>query len=213
MGYDMTIENPTEAEDVGLEVATALFYSAVKERDALDAPHDDPAWIALQERVTAASKAMGQTNTSYFRLNIWGMGRYREAMHTLGMLVLDNDHPSFPDLPDGVTWEDVEIVEYPDQHEGEIPKPEAVAHHKANEAVLAWHMEPALGIEIHKFGSNDDWLVTPAEIRAALAAYRRADLPQIETALASAGIKDASDWGRWIDYLTRAEQQGGFRVA
>jgi hypothetical protein len=212
MGYDMTIENPDSTEDAGLAAAKQEFNATVAEREQLNVKHDDPAYQAAQAKVDEAYKAMSAAHTTYFRLNIWGMSRYCDAMYDLGMVIAGNGHPPFPKLPDGITWEDVEAVEYPADHEGETAKPEAVAHHAAHEAVLAWHAGEPQGIELHKFGSNDDWLVTPDEIAAALAAYRKHDPQRVDIALTEAGIDDRDYWDRWIGYLTRAQGQGGFRV-
>lgn len=75
-------------------------------------------------------------------------------------------------------------------------------------AVAAWHAEPPTGIPDHKIGgTNDGWIVTPAEIRAALAALAA----QPEEAKAGT-FAEHPRWDEWVDHLTRAAAHGGFRV-
>jgi len=69
--------------------------------------------------------------------------------------------------------------------------------------------EPVTGMPIRKFCSNDDWLVHPEEIRAALAKAKRErivkeqDWPEAEANVF---------WGEWLDWLAKAAEYGGFRV-
>jgi hypothetical protein len=208
MGYDMYIEQPlTDDEAKARDAARAHLESLTRPYDLPEGAERE----AAQKLWDEAWRAFGDTEVNYFRLNIWGMGRYRVAMHALGMVV-ENQHPPFPQLPDGITWDDVEVVEYPEEHEGETPKPEAVAHHQAMEAVLAWHSDEPKGIEVHKFGTNDNWNVTPEEIAAALDAYHDKTPEQVAAVLAECGITERDYWDRWIAWLTRAQGMGGFRV-
>lgn len=177
-----------------------------------------PGYEAAQQKVDAAYEALQATDVSYFRLNIHGMGVYRTVMDALGMLVTGYPQPSFPELPDGVTWEDVDAAveeANPGAGDGLPVKAAAAVYVKELDAHLAWHPEPASGIAAHKFGSNDGWLVTPAEIEAALAAYRTHSAPQVMTLLGAA-LGDEGDshsyWIEWITYLERARVRGGFKV-
>ncbi|MFD1656964.1 hypothetical protein ACFSL4_01620 [Streptomyces caeni] len=156
---------------------------------------------------TPEGEAAPDGDTSYFRLNIWGMSRYREIMHQLGMVAVDYQQPNFPELPDGIDWEDVSAVRYP---EGQQPvKPEAVTFAKTIDEHLAWHPDPPFGIALHKFGSNDGWLVTPQEIAAALEAYRTHSGDEVKVIVGAEGL---DYWLKWIAYLERAQHRGGFRV-
>jgi hypothetical protein len=83
-----------------------------------------------------------------------------------------------------------------------------------------------VGIPVHKLGSNDGWLVTEAECRGALAAWRQ----YVDDTLRSweqSGDEDEKDesdvaaemdaqepeyWLRWINFLAVAAVNGGFRV-
>lgn len=149
------------------------------------------------------------SDNSYFRLNIWGMGRFREFMDRLGMVSTDYPLAPWPEKPDSIDWEDVSAVRYPEDYEGQQPvKPDAVAFAKTIEVHLAWHPDPPFGIALHKFGSNDGWLVTPEEIAAALESYRTHSGNEVKVI-----VGDALDrWIKWITYLERAQLHGGFRV-
>lgn len=62
----------------------------------------------------------------------------------------------------------------------------------------------AVGIPLHKLSPNDGWVVTPAEIAAAL-----------EQAPASATGEDGEalvSWPEWIDFLRGACRHDGFEV-
>ncbi|MFD4394384.1 hypothetical protein [Kitasatospora sp. NPDC058478] len=73
-------------------------------------------------------------------------------------------------------------------------------------AVLTASIPNPAGIPRHKLATGDGWLVTPAEITAALAAYQRA--PHDERTAVSALI---DDWDRWIEVLHIAGDHAGFR--
>lgn len=59
----------------------------------------------------------------------------------------------------------------------------------------------------HKLCSNDGWLVTPAEIEAALSM-----LPIVDGKYGFPQQDEAPWFGSWINYLARAKSMGGFRV-
>jgi hypothetical protein len=69
--------------------------------------------------------------------------------------------------------------------------------------------QPVLGIPRHKFSSNDGWLVTPAQIAAALDIYRSRTAEEVAAVMEP---KDRDIWGKWIDFLDYAKDRGGFRV-
>lgn len=125
---------------------------------------------------------------SYFRLNIFGMQRYREYMADLEMIhqvgyehamqllnSCGDDDPTEDDYEDALRW-----------------APEAPA-------ICAW-----------KLGSNDGWLVTPIECLGAIKAWESHGSPN---PLAEDGeAAEANYWNQWIDFLRRAAVNGGFRV-
>ncbi|MEU7400737.1 hypothetical protein [Streptomyces sp. NPDC044948] len=148
-------------------------------------------------------------DSGYFRLNIWGMSRYAQLMEQLGMVATDYPLAPWPEKPDGIDWEDVSAVRHPEDCEGQEPaKPEAVAYSKTLDEYLAWHPDPPLGIALHKFGTNDGWLVTPEEIATALESYRTHSGEEVKALLAG----ELDYWLKWIAYLERAQRCGGFRV-
>ncbi len=89
------------------------------------------------------------------------------------------------------------------------------------------------GIQAHKLASNDGWLVSATEIRAALRTYdgitrervvevifadpSNDGVPQIVIDFVGVRSKDEREadvayWDRWIAFLRRAAENGGFRV-
>lgn len=140
-----------------------------------------------------------------YRFNASSMGPAKAAMDRLGMLSHDHEAP-WPRLEDfGLTTAEV----YAAQGPGAPERPETVrAYLAAQAAAFEWQAEQPTGIPEYKIGhGNDGWLVTPAEIRAALTALEG----QPESAKAGT-MAEEPRWDEWIDYLRRAEAHGGFRV-
>ncbi|MEV7177433.1 hypothetical protein [Kitasatospora sp. NPDC093679] len=138
-----------------------------------------------------------------FRFDMSSMGPALRAMDRLGMLSYGHEPPAWPKSADfGLTSAD--FVGAADGRVSETMR----TYEAACRAVAAWHAEPPTGIPDHKIGgTNDGWIVTPAEIRAALAALAA----QPEEAKAGT-FAEHPRWDEWIDYLTRAAAHGGFRV-
>lgn len=73
-------------------------------------------------------------------------------------------------------------------------------------------------IPIHKFGSNDDWIVTPTECTAALTKARSASDRAIRLAFQVSGATDwdpadiARSWQSWLTFIEGAASHGGFSV-
>ena len=155
----------------------------------------------------------------YFRLNIWGMGRYRDLMEKFGMVFEDDPCPPFPEAEDyGVYWDDVYALKYPEAYpDHKWTDDRRTAAKKAledTEAVLRFHgRTDTPGIPLHKFSSNDGWHVLPAECEAAVRAWQAAaatDHGALEAVTESSG--DADYWLKWIGYLSAAARHGGFEV-
>jgi hypothetical protein len=144
---------------------------------------------------------------SYFRLNIWGMGEYRQSMHTAHMLFLDADG-SYPDHA---------AFDVPRDGEGRLVE-DSDEYQAYREAVTAYieHDHGRVGIPAHKLGSNDGWLVTPAECQGALEAWEQyVDDEHEGDYAAAAEVMDPNEpgyWLRWIQFLRVASDSGGFRV-
>lgn len=193
-----------------------------------------PEFITAQDAVEAALTAVDDARTSYFRLNIWGMGRFVRAMWDLGMMFDAGGHPAWPKREEyGLSDEEYDAYEnedwyreHPEHRPGGADGAKAVEragareayqrHEKAQNAVLRWHGDGA-GIPDHKFGTNDGWVVTPEECRQALDAYLRVlddgnDGDRVGAVLAKNGVENRGYWERWIAYLNSAITHGGFEV-
>lgn len=185
MGYDMYHENKPAAEVAAYDQKQAAFQEAVRARDALE---DGPEREEAQKRVQEAYDAMSEAEPFYFRLNIFGMHRYMGGMDELGMLDWEAREPDFGTLP---------------ERQGE----EDEAYEEAVEALVTRTAERPRGLPGYKFGTNDGWLVAPAEIEAALKDYKRPDADFF----ARHEIEE-DYWDEWIQFLRRAVERGGFRV-
>ncbi|MFJ9179400.1 hypothetical protein [Streptomyces sp. NPDC102360] len=208
MGYDMTIERTPPEEAARALDAQAAFHTAARRRDALRLSCDHPDYAAAQAEVERAYDAMYAVDTAYFRLNIWGMSRFRELMDQLGMVVSDYGVPPWPHEPEGVTWDEIDAAQNGNGASKSPARPEVVTYLKQCEAHVTWHPEPAFGMALHKFASNDGWLVTPEEIEAALVGYRTHAGSEVKVIVGD----DVDYWLEWIAYLERAQHRGGFRV-
>ncbi len=142
----------------------------------------------------------------YFRLNIWGMGRYCEYMTERGMVFEAGQHPAWPEGNNDL----LDRLKYPEFYPDEPPltadeMQRAKEYRAANDAVLAWHGPEVPGIPMHKFSTNDGWLVLPAECEAAWRIGKDKPAPE--------GDEEKQEyWGKWLDYLHRAASHGGFEV-
>lgn len=247
MGYDMHWKQKDASEVAAVEAARKEFDAAVAERNELpkeeagsfnaEKAKETGDWEAhevydgrterfrqAQDRVHAAYEAMGQAEVSYFRLNIFGMSKWRQAMSTLGMAFEAGEVPQYPE-PEryGLSGDELDEFLYGDEDNN----PAAVSTLNAlkrkgaekwtaeRDRVLAWHGPDTPGIPLHKFGSNDGWLVLPAECQAALEVYQG----QLEK-LGEEGLHAMLDaleinrgyWGQWVAYLNGAISHGGFEV-
>jgi hypothetical protein len=158
-----------------------------------DLDHKDP----VRDQAFAKYQDARAKEQNYFRLNIFGMGDFRNVMFDMGMLNTD-PAPAWPDTPEGVDWDKY--------HEDESSYPE---YRAAHDAVIGF-IGPSPGISAHKFGSNDGWHVQPIEIKEALAAYQNycdggGPLPF--------GDPDRDAYfDEWIEFLRHTQEHGGFKV-
>lgn len=191
MGYDMYVINQPQRI---LEIRERLYGAGERadgaERRAL-----------LEEQW----KLEDETN-SYFRLNIWGMGEYREVMERIGMLEWEESEPPFPDP----AHYEIPMMKTVDGYENyDEDSPEYAAYRVALRVKLS-HGTVGV-IPGHKLCSNDGWIVTPEECEAALETYREylAEGHSIEALLSDGNIKS---WQEWIKFLETAATAGGFEV-
>lgn len=205
MGYDMYWRKVDPAETEAVEAARKVAYAAASTRD----------------QVSAAVRDLAEAEKSYFRLNIRGMARFCDLMEHLGMAFEDDPHPPFPKAEDyGITWDDAWAAASPEDYPGyEWTDSRLVAALKvveASNAVLAFHgRTDTPGIPLHKFSSNDGWVVLPVEAESAVRIWQKfvADEGE-EKALAVVGehVSDTAYWLKWIAYLAGAARHNGFEV-
>jgi hypothetical protein len=172
-------------------------------------------------------------NGEYFRLNIWGMGEYRKRLWEDDMLV--DVGSKWPDATEfgvaehdenGYTrffpWVD-ELYEYTDgsdiNHE-DVPEHitdaqvQAFENYQAAENSVRFdsYQDEPEGIPVYKLGSNDGWLVTPDEIRAA---FKNKDIDELRLAKEQADYEKDDDESYWLAFLIwmyESIDEGGFRV-
>lgn len=173
MGYDMYMENVHDARLREQEERYERLYEQV-----LQYRHDD----RTAEAEAARQTWLNATRPTYFRLNIFGMGPFRDAMAALGMgEYTDRKWPSGQD-------------------------------DAAVEAFRSDTLHPVTGIRLDKFCSNDGWLVVPEEIRVALATHDALDGKVRDRVVQRHGIDPAlwTAWLTFL--RDSAEKAEGFRV-
>ncbi|MFC6883464.1 hypothetical protein [Actinomadura yumaensis] len=220
MGYDMYWCEVSDEEKTLVNEASKVCGDAVCVRDALpkEERYRSERYRAAQERVEEAYANLRAVETSYFRLNIWGMDKWRGLMGTFRMTFSAGPHPSFPrrgdyDLTDEQYWaydDSSSEVTLTDEQ-----RKQCRAYEEAIDKVLAWHGPEVPGIPIHKFCSNDGWHVVPAECEAAVRAFKRYredyGKDAVQTVLKTAEA-EPDYWDKWIAYLEGAAKHGGFRI-
>lgn len=181
---------PPEGEATAYRTTRSAFDAAVAARDALRLPVRHPEYQAAQALVARTYDAMQEVDTSHFYLNVWAMTECRDLMNHFGMLSAAPP-PSLPSIA------------------ADCAATESAQPYDVNLAEQS-PVELPTGISVYKLSAAGGLLVTPAEIRTALAAYEstRAANP----ALLSEIVDEAHWWPEWIDYLRRAAEQGGFRA-
>lgn len=214
MGYDMSmIENDTSM-DTEHAKARDDFNAACMARNACQL--HTPEWEAAQLVVEEAGERMYATDLNYFRLNIFGMSKMRESMHRLGMLATEYDGPRWPNPADfGIEGDD--YWDYQERREingGPQPGEEHLEKFfQAQEEHLSWSPPDEPGLPVHKFGSNDGWVVTPRDIAGALALLDKADPKEVEAVRAEWARDDGTNgFDDWIEFLKRAGKLSGFAV-
>lgn len=199
IGYDMTVVNKDPEED-GLFLAVEFDFRE-KVRTRYDRPRQATEWLALQEAIESSLWELEKAEASAFCLSVWEMSLARTLMDDLGMLDMTVTTPgNLSPERYGVTAEmqEIDFDEFPEP----LMPVELRAYRAVRTKALDGAVEAPQGIPFYKLGSNDGWLVTPEEIRAALAACPDAagKYPEIEW------------WKPWVEYLAYAAEHGGFRV-
>lgn len=246
MGYDMSTRGTIPGEAEALAALNGPYTAALAARDArmaligreaaqgsyqegIDADkflwggtfaNADPEYAAAQAEVMRLSDEQDKARRSYFRLNVWGMARYRDVMEAVGMGFWA-EHPAWPDAEEfGFTtrehgWAAQEVMRegngdlaYDHGYEGvtvtEDDLEKAKRWQAAVDNVRSAHPAEIPGIPLVKFTSNDGWVVTPAECRSALELFGRfiaagyAMDPRKEHDLALSSYRKADDAERKI---------------
>jgi hypothetical protein len=142
------------------------------------------------------------------------MWRYACFMRRHGMAFDDQATPRWPEPARfGVTDDQVWAANNPQEYKDEFAKltseqlEKIKAYNAADEQVRSWHgMKDVPGIPLHKFSTNDGWIVLPVECRAAVEIWKKAGRP----------VPKASDggkhWPAWIAFLEGAARHDGFEV-
>lgn len=176
MGYDMRwLHTPPEVTEQ-VKAVRARFDAACNARDAL--PKDTPERTAAQELVHDTYYEMQRLDVSYFRLNISGMGEARDELLPVEVVIeADRGMPPKPedfglsDYPN-VRWDD-DLAGWTTDDDANQPVNPIGQQRAYLEAIREWRdgLLPGdtHGIPLYKFGSNDGWLVAPAEIRTGIA--------------------------------------------
>ncbi|MFJ7912913.1 hypothetical protein [Kitasatospora sp. NPDC096204] len=140
-----------------------------------------------------------------YRFDLSGMGLAKRATDRLG--TLSHGHEPLPLPLPRIEGFGLTAADFAAEPGGEV-SPAVLAFRAACRAVSGRQAERPTGIPDYRIGgTNDGRLVTPAEIRAALAALAA------QPASARAGtFAGTPHWEEGVDYLTRAAAHGGFRV-
>lgn len=190
-GYDMTIRGNVN-DEAALVTLRAEFETAIAHRNSFPKEaqgtftegvddkfgaifgatyaNADPEYANAQAEVMRISDEIDRANVSYFRLNIWGMARYRDTMEAVGMGYWPEDYPDWP-KPEafGITGADLDI--HRGHVEGELTDIQVKGcedFEREIEYVRSAHPGETPGIPLVKFTSNDGWHVTAVECRSAL---------------------------------------------
>lgn len=231
MGYDMrTIQGKTEEEELRSRQAREAADQAIAERNALD--RMSPEYAEVQKHVSDLLDVWYATDVTYFRYNVWNMGRCCRTMDSFGMLKEDRGEKlAWPEPPtelgseeyldhyyeslrdDYPSWDDV-IKQDP-----ELDKVEGLKeYHERTWEILSRHCPDEPGINYVKFTSNDGWVVTPGEAKSAADLYHRTPEERKMEVFAGMATSDnsAQDWRdwfeRWVKWLEFSATRGGFRV-
>ncbi|MFE9770626.1 hypothetical protein ACFYOV_02870 [Streptomyces sp. NPDC005931] len=153
--------------------------------------------------IQTADGRPAEGDENYFRFAWTAMPRTLDAMNNFGMLV-ELPVPAYPELSAyGLTREDFQPGTQRDQATAT-----RIAEYRAAYLAVkdASESEPK-GIPAYKLRYNDGFLVTVAEITAALTTYEAH--PHVD--IAEMPVGDPT-WRLWVNFLRRAKEHGGLRT-
>lgn len=239
MGYDMVLVNdPTDHAALNqalLDVKRAkalLDELPSEERGEINIARmrelgcsyaDSRAWdgrskeyARRSEILYAAHNRVDRERKNYFRLNVYGMMECRRLMSEFGMVQATAEpRPSWPAPDDFGITDSSELDEmrarFYNGKDAYVPD-NYRSYFAAQDAVRSWTPSGVLlGIQLEKLCSNDGWLVTPEECRAAVKAYEQNYKPDAGLSR-TLSDEEAGWWPSWIEWLRLAADNGGFRV-
>ncbi|MEW2117711.1 hypothetical protein AB0945_21470 [Streptomyces sp. NPDC005474] len=140
---------------------------------------------------------------NYFRFALTALPRTLDAMKNFGMLV-ELPVPSYPELS---AYGLAGVNLRPGTKYDESTANRVAEFRAAYQAVKDASEPVPTGIPRYKIDSNDGFLVTVAEITAALATYDA----HPSVAIAEMPVGDPT-WGNWIAFLRHAQAHGGLRT-
>jgi len=229
-----TIPKEEQGQYTREEFDTSIFWNSAPANasDRYKAAH------ALQERLY---RQMYEAEPWYHRRNTSGMSLLCRVMHRLDMIRYGYSMDECPHPWPERTWSEEEYDNYHEWANGEWTKEQEAEH---PDQVKAWREyrealslrltwvpeecfkiflneheevidEPPHAIPGHKFGSNDDWIVTPTECSAVLAKARKVSNDDLRLVYAAEGVADwdpVSSWQSWLTFIEGAASHGGFKV-
>ncbi|MFG2847446.1 hypothetical protein ACGF12_30400 [Kitasatospora sp. NPDC048296] len=199
MDYNMYFADlPTDGEVVALLATQDAISKAVNPAGLPEGSERDAAAKAWD----AAWEAYGSARVRSFRLSERKLTQCREIMDRLRMLTAQ-EHPQWPGseafgLP---RWQTLIATDADSLTEA------LERFALAQEAVTDAEPQPVTGIPSHKLDSKSGWLVTPAQIGAALTAWEASDEQERRAA-----VGEHHWFSEWIAWLGKAQGRGGFRV-
>jgi hypothetical protein len=214
-------ERLTEVRDEGPsgETDREVYLAALNEGqphwEAQNAASEHPgsdAWLDASQAYQAAMEAERHLDWGYFRANISGMGVLRELSMACGLMV-ESESPKWRPLDEFGLTSDA----YFDMSEGDVEPNEGFQEYQAAQRRNLRHHGTAFsGLPVHKFCSNDGWVVTPEEIEAGLA---RMDMAKLDAAFTDRQLRRSDGdegirefFAGWLLFLSRAKEYGGFEV-
>lgn len=197
---------------------------------------------ALQERLY---EDMYKAQPWYHRRNMSGMSLLCGVMHRLDMIRYGYSMDECPYPWPERAWTDEEADDYHEWSFGNWTEDqEAEFEHDHPDRIKTWREyeetrklrttwvpeecfkiffneheevidETPHAIPGHKFGTNDDWIVTPTECSAALAKAREVSDDDLRLVFVDGGITEGDpvpSWQSWLTFIEGAASHGGFTV-
>lgn len=175
----------------------------------------DYCWRTIPDATQPTTNSPGPSS---FHINNSGGRALAEIMEELRMVFWSPDQAPFAGLPDPRDFDVPTDWWFNEEYLDRPRTSNEIAFHRVHDEALSWHGSTTPGIPGHKIaGTNDGWIVTPAEIRAALAILDSTPPEDIRNAIvAILKCDDKSDefqdwtesFSEWLDFLRGAAAYG-----